>query len=173
MISLKDLAKKNSVTYEAVRQQVKRYAAELKEHIHVEGRTQYLDDYAVEFLEGKRQSNPIIVYETNKDEEIEHLRNENKALLLRLTEKQEKIEDLQDRLIAISGTPMLLTAAQDELKELKNKNRLQAAELERLRDEVIRKENELQNGRVNDRTELKAQRRRNWISRFFSKNNEN
>lgn len=143
MISMKDLAKQNGVTYEAVRQQVKRYAKEIEGHIHLEGRTKFLDDYAVEFLENKRQANPVIVYEGNKDEQIAQLEAENKVLLLRLTEKQEKIEQLQERLLETASTPALLAAAQTELAEISSKYEEQAHELQRVCAELAGREQEL------------------------------
>lgn len=106
MISIKDYAVKNHVTYEAVRQQVKRYADELDGHIIKISRTQYLDDEAVAFLDEKRKRNPIIIQEVNKNQEIRALQDENKALLLKVTELQDQllrerefIKQLQGQLI--------------------------------------------------------------------------
>jgi len=144
MTSMKDLAQKNGVTYEAVRQLVNRYAAELEGHIHQEGRTKYLDDYAVEFLDSKRQANPVVIYDTNKDEEIVRLENENKILLLKLNETQEKIVHLQDRLLEAASTPALLTAAQMELAGVKSRADEQAQELQQVRTELAGREQELQ-----------------------------
>ena len=50
LISIKDYAKNNRISYEAVRQQVKRYSAELAGHIVKDGRQQFLDEEAVLFL---------------------------------------------------------------------------------------------------------------------------
>ena len=94
MISLKDYAKQNNITYEAVRSQVKRYREQLGDHIIQDGRTQYLDDVAVAFLDERRQKNPVVVYQQGKDETIEELRQEVSRLLL----KQEKLRDRIDEL---------------------------------------------------------------------------
>lgn len=172
MISIKDLAKQNGVTYEAVRQLVKRYSAELEGHIHLEGRTQFLDDFAVEFLESKRQANPVVVYEANKDEEIARLEDENKLLLLKLTEKQEKIEKLQDRLLEAASTPALLTAAQTELAEVKGRSEEQAKELQQVREELVARTQELQELRDQQAAADAAEVERkshNWIWRIFNK----
>ena len=96
MITIKDYAKSRNITYEAVRKQVVRYATELDGHTTKENRTTYLDDYAVEFLDNKRNSNPIVILETSKDEEIERLQNENKALLLKITSLQEELNHEKD-----------------------------------------------------------------------------
>lgn len=44
MVSIRDYAKMNNVSYEAIRQQVKRYEDELNGHIIKQNRTQFLDD---------------------------------------------------------------------------------------------------------------------------------
>lgn len=93
MITIKDFAKQVGVSYESVRKQVVRYADELDGHIVKVRRTQYLDDDAVEFLRERRRESPIIIKETAKDTELEDLRAENKQLLI-------KIAELQERLIA-------------------------------------------------------------------------
>lgn len=144
MISIKDLAKQDGITYEAVRQLVKRYAAELTGHIHLEGRTQYLDDFAVELLESKRQASPIVIYEASKDEEIARLESENKMLLLKLNETQEKVMHLQDRLLEAASAPAQLVATQTELDGVRSRADEQAQELQRVRTELSGKKQELQ-----------------------------
>ena len=105
VISLKEYAENNHVSYEAVRKQVVRYAAELEGHIIRDGRQQFLDEEAVAFLDEKRKKNPVVIYEANKDEEIERLKHEKENLLL-------KIATVQDQLIQ----------AQNENKALKEEN---------------------------------------------------
>lgn len=174
MISLKDLAHQNGVSYEAVRQQVKRYAADLSGHIFVEGRTQFLDDFAIEFLEGKRKTNPVIVYESNKDEEIERLQEENKTLLLRLSEKQEKIEQLQDRLLEAAGAPALLESAKAQIAEGEQKrDRLQRErdsldkELQQAKVHLAEYEKQLQSLKEQCEAAPVPERRSNWIMRLL------
>ena len=65
MVTIKEYAKNKGVSYEAVRKQLNRYSGELKGHITKVGRTQYLDDDAVQFLDSKRAENPIIVMESS------------------------------------------------------------------------------------------------------------
>lgn len=154
MVSLKDLARQNGVSYEAIRQQVKRYADELTGHIVVEGRTQFLDDFAVDFLDAKRKSNPVVVFETSKDEEIERLEAENKTLLLRLSEKQEKIEQLQDRLIEAADASRLLTEANIRL------------EVEKGRSDDLQRQNEVLEAEL---TQLRQQQPKGWFARLFQR----
>lgn len=100
MISIKDYAKARGVSYEAVRQQVVRYAGRdvegfrLSDHITKVERTQYLDDEGAAFLDMRRAKNPVIIQQEEKGETVELLRA--------------RIDELQTRLIA----------AQDEYKAL-------------------------------------------------------
>ena len=65
MVSIRDYAKMNNVSYEAIRQQVKRYEDELNGHIIKQNRTQFLDDVAVDILDQHRKENPVVII--NKD----------------------------------------------------------------------------------------------------------
>lgn len=95
MISIKDYAKQNNVTYEAVRAQVKRYQDELAGHLIKDGRQQFLDDVAVAFLDERRQKNPVVVYQQSKDEAIEELRQEREALYKKIAMQADEINTLQ------------------------------------------------------------------------------
>lgn len=96
MLSIKDYAKQNNITYEAVRQQIKRYRDQLDDHIIQDGRTQYLDDIAVAFLDEKRQKNPVVVYQQGKDETIEELQQEVTRLLRKQEALRDQIDDLKE-----------------------------------------------------------------------------
>lgn len=106
MTSFKDYASSKHITYEAVRKQAKRYQEDLKGHIIKKGRKQYLDDFAVDFLNDKRNLNPIIVEQYEKEEIRIKLEEENKALqdqVMRLNEIQiclfRRITELNDELL--------------------------------------------------------------------------
>ncbi len=90
MIQIKDYAKEKHVTYEAVRKQIKRYEADLEGHIIRQGNTQFLDEEAVAFLDGKRATNPVVIYEHDKDVQIEQLQAENANLKTALAEAEHK-----------------------------------------------------------------------------------
>lgn len=133
MISIKDYAAMNNVTYEAVRQQVKRYSADLEEHIKRDGRQQFLDDYAVAFLDERRQKNPVVILQADKNAELEDLRREQENLLRKIAEQADKISVLSEwksdnaLLIAeANGKKALLEATEkkcDDLQEqLERKN---------------------------------------------------
>lgn len=95
MISFKDYAKQNGITYEAVRAQVKRFSAELEAHIVRDGRQQLLDDEAVAFLDSRRASNPVVIYQQSKDEAIESMRQEREGLYKKIADQAVVIASLQ------------------------------------------------------------------------------
>lgn len=100
MITIKDYARGRGISYEAARQQISRYMERevdgfrLADHISKVDRTQYLDDEAVSFLDGRRAKNPVIIQQEERDETIDRLR--------------QRVDELQTRLLA----------AQDEYKAL-------------------------------------------------------
>ena len=110
MITLKEYAEKKSISYEAVRKQVSRYREELGDHIKKEGRTQYLDDWAEEYLDDRRASNVVVMYERTKDERIEELEQQNQSLRLKVMELQEKIIYRDEKLFDMQEKLNLLTA---------------------------------------------------------------
>lgn len=91
MISIKEYAKSKAITYEAVRKQVNRYKKELEAHIKLVNRTQYLDDEAVAFLDEKRDSNPIIIMQTDDKERIAQLESEKERLIIKITQLQDEL----------------------------------------------------------------------------------
>ena len=119
MISLKDYAKNKNVSYEAVRKQVKRYKTELEGHIHKVNRTQYLDDEAVAFLDSKRTESPVILLQMDKDEEIQRLSDENKALLVQIAQIQNELIQTQKALSAEKDSVKQLQAEKIALLEAK------------------------------------------------------
>lgn len=95
IISLKDYAKQNRISYEAVRQQVVRYKDDLEGHIIRDGRQQFLDEEAVAFLDARRQKNPVAIIQMDKDETIEKLKENERILLAKIAEQADKITELQ------------------------------------------------------------------------------
>ena len=84
-LSLKEYAKNKGISYEAARKSFSRYKNQLNGHYFKENRTTFLDTYAIEFLDKKRASNPIVIIENNRDEEIERLKLEKEQLELLAT----------------------------------------------------------------------------------------
>ena len=94
MVTIKEFARTENCSYEAIRQQIKRYETDLKSHIIKQGRTRFIDEYAAKFLREKRRAAPIVIQEQNKDDELQQLRDENKNLLIKLAAVQEELHQL-------------------------------------------------------------------------------
>lgn len=117
MISMKDYALKHNISYEAVRKQVKRYQNELQSHIHKVGRTNYLDEEAEAFLDDKREKNPVVVVEDGRKDEIQRLHDENKALLLKITELQSLLIDEKENVQQLQAA---LIQEKEQVKQLQS-----------------------------------------------------
>lgn len=122
VITLRDYAKQNNISYEAVRKQVVRYQDELAEHLIRDGRQQFLDEEAVAFLDARRQKNPVAIIQIEKDEKIEQLENENKQLLVKLATVQDALlaeKDKTDMLLAEKNAQVALLEADNEAARVK------------------------------------------------------
>lgn len=146
MITFKEYAKQNHITYEAVRSQVNRYRDQLGEHIIQDGRQQFLDDYAVAFLDERRQKNPVVVYQQSKDEAIEELRKELEGAYKTIAAQAVMITDLQQFKIATMESRQALEdekTAQErrerELDEREGQMALQISEAAQKASEDARK----------------------------------
>lgn len=117
VISLRDYAKEKNVSYEAIRKQVVRYREELGTHIIVDGRQQFLDEYAVAFLDEKRKKNPIMIYQQSKDETINAQQEEIRRLQAKVTEQAEQLVDLTNFKLETNEKQRLIEAAQKEQEE--------------------------------------------------------
>lgn len=118
MISIKDYAKENGISYEAVRRQVKQYKSELEDHIQVSGKTQFLDEVAVAFLNGHRSKNPIVTYDKDTSIRIKELEQENRELLKESKEAYKMISALENWK---SENSVAISSAQANLKLLEEK----------------------------------------------------
>ena len=99
MVTLKEYAKNKGISYEAVRKQVARYREALGDHIVVNGKTQYLDEDAVNFLDSKRAVNAVHIIEHDKDEQIEELQRQNENMRLKIMELQDQLIKSKDQLL--------------------------------------------------------------------------
>lgn len=136
--SIKDYAKSRKITYEAARQQVKRYEKELQGHIHRQNRTQYLDDYAVGLLDDHRQQNPVVVVNQDRDAELEQLRSENKTLLQQVAMLQDKLLTAHESAIEAAKQTVLLDAAQADKAALQERVKELEAERDAARQEAAK-----------------------------------
>lgn len=113
--TIKELAKELNCSYEAVRKQVKRYGKELQDHIYLQHKTQYLDDYACDFLRDKRMDSPVVVSRIEHDEAVELLKTKYTELL----EKHNALQEENRALIAEQNAQIALLEADNELARQK------------------------------------------------------
>jgi len=114
--SIKELSKELNCSYEAVRQQLKRYSSELSEHITKNGKTQLLDEYACEFLKSKRTENPVVLQTIEKDEYTKQLEQENKSLLIAVNELQKELLQAKEdkHTLELENLELMLLKAKNE-----------------------------------------------------------
>lgn len=110
LLSIRDYAKSRFISYEAARRQVIRYKKELKGKVEIKQRTQYLTEEAIEFLDEHRKYSPVVVHKDKERQEkevqkneLEELRQENKVLLLKINELQERIMQEKDNVARIQA----------------------------------------------------------------------
>ena len=110
LLSIRDYAKSRFISYEAARRQVMRYKKELKGKIELKQRTQFLTEDAIEFLDEHRKYSPVVVHKDKERQEkevqkneLEELRQENKMLLLKVNELQERIMQEKDNVARIQA----------------------------------------------------------------------
>lgn len=143
MVTIKEYAAKKNVSYEAVRKQVNRYRVELGEHLYKHGRTQYLDEEGEAFLDNKRLSNPVVLVEKNKDEQLDELQRENDSLRIKIMELQEQLLSSKDLLLDMTGK----VAMADYSKRLLEQKEADVRSLQQQQEEserkLIEKEDEL------------------------------
>lgn len=128
-MSFKEYAKKCNISYEAVRKQVALYRKDLDAHILIDGRRQLLDEYAVEFLDEKRQKNPVSIIQQDKDAQLEDARRENKNLLITVANQANQIAEL-------SAWKAEKAAEIEEAKQIKLLQANTKADLERVTEEL-------------------------------------
>jgi hypothetical protein len=122
MQSMKEYAQNRGVSYEAVRKQVKRFGKELEGHITQVNRVQYLDDEAMEFLDQHRQKNPIVLLQSDQQEEIEALRAENTKLLVKIAELQDSLLRERETVKALQEEKIVLLEEWRQTEETKKKS---------------------------------------------------
>lgn len=139
LMTIKEFSQYEMVSYEAIRKQIHVYADDLKGHIIKKGRTQYLDEYAIQFLSDKRKDNPIIPDRRNYQEEIDSLQRKVEVLKNQLLEAQNKIISLQDRQQALETENI----RNNLLLEINDENKKQMEQrLDTLQEKLEQAENE-------------------------------
>lgn len=121
MITIRSYAKSRCISYEAVRQSIKRHKDELSDHIIKQGKTQYLSDVAVEILDKYRVKGNVSVYDrqdtdTNDTETVDLLKNQ--IIML-----QQKIIELQSESKVGIEAQARLKLIESDIDDLKEENK--------------------------------------------------
>ena len=148
LMTLKQFADDQGITYEAVRRQVIRHADKLQGHIVKKNRIQYLDDEAVNFLKERRRESPIILQTIDQSEEIDRLTDQIESLKAQLMTAQSELLKEKDRIISL----------QEELREGIEERTKYAALLEDSQDKE-RRLAEAQDALSADREQMEQLRR--------------
>ena len=144
LMTIKQYAESQNVTYEAVRKQIVGYGEELKDHIVRKGRTQYLDEWAVEFLTKRRRENPIILLSQDKDEAIELLKSQVETLRVQLMTAQNELLKEKDRIIELQDEAKKTIEDRARYTALLEDNKAKEERLKEAESQIseIRKESE-------------------------------
>lgn len=141
MITIRDYAKENNVSYEAIRKQIKRYEDELNGHIIKQNRTQFLDDIAVAILDQHRRENPVIIVNQDTDFRLKQLEDENKNLLIKVAQQADKISQLNEDLKNKIEQMTSLLLENNEKTLLLEQKKEQLNEIEKLKNELEKEKN--------------------------------
>lgn len=118
VISLKEYAKTHSISYEAVRKQVARFQEELSGHIIENGGQRFLDDAAVEFLDNRRDKNPVVFANDSAKAELEAAKTALEQMKFECAKRDGQIELLKQQLNENFGAAALLEAAEQKAATL-------------------------------------------------------
>ncbi len=142
--TIRQYAESQKVSYEAVRAQVVRYREELRDHIVRKQRTQYLDDYAVNFLNERRRENPVILMRQDSSEEIEDLKQQVENLKAQLMKAQTEIMNsqeerlkLQERIISLQDETRSAIEARTKYEGLLTDHEATKAALQDAQQQIV------------------------------------
>lgn len=157
LVTIREFADLQGITYEAVRKQVVRFSEELSGHVVRKNRTQYLDEVAVKFLQERRRESPIILQNMDQGEEISRLMDQVESLRAQLVSAQNKLLESQERIISLQDeaqkaledkaryTALLEDNETKEKKLQETEDQLRRVEAEK--DEAVRRAQDLQTER--------------------------
>lgn len=169
MVSIRDYAKMNNVSYEAIRQQVKRYEDELNGHIIKQNRTQFLDDVAVDILDQHRKENPVVIINKDTDSRLKQLEDENKNLLIKVAQQADKISQLNEDLKNKIEQMTSLLLENNEKTLLLEQKKDQAEEINQLKEQLDREKKEQLNEIEMLKNELEKEKNKGFFARLFGK----
>lgn len=120
MIKLQDFAHSRGVTDKAVYKHLNKHKEELQEHIEKRGKNgTWLDDYACDFISNLMISNPVVIGDSQQQQEIDQLKKKNEELIDKLLIAQEMIINMKDEMtnLKIENSSLQLKIEHQEEKK--------------------------------------------------------
>ena len=159
LMTLKQFADEQGISYEAVRRAVKRHEDKLTGHVIENDGVRYLDEEAVRILKERRRESPIIVQTMDQGEEIRELRAQIESLRAQLMQAQNELLSSKDRIIALQDElkagiedktkyQLLLTDHEEQRKKLEDAEEAIQSERELRRD--LQRQNEEQGKQIEE-----------------------
>lgn len=124
MLTIKELAEQYGKSVQAVYKQMqsKENAEALRGHVHVRKvgnkNTKLLDEEAVAILTRASAQSPQVIIQTSDKELIAALERENKAMLLKITELQDRLIEAQPKIALAEANQKLLESKDESIARL-------------------------------------------------------
>lgn len=118
MISIKDYASSRGISYEAVRQSIKRHTSELSDHLHKQGRKTLLDAEAVEILDQYRNNAVTVQPQTTELENMEYISNLKDEIIRLQNENAELLKERQKGIEASVRLELMTDASEKQERKI-------------------------------------------------------
>lgn len=142
LVTIKQFADSQGISYEAVRKQLHKYSKELSGHVIRKDRTRYLDEVAVKFLQERRRESPIILQNMDQGEEISRLQAQLESMRAQLVSAQNKLLESQERIISLQDEAQKALEDKARYTALLEDNETQKKKLQETEDQLRRVEAE-------------------------------
>ena len=142
LVTIKQFADSQGISYEAVRKQLHKYSEELSGHVIRKDRTRYLDEVAVKFLQERRRESPIILQNMDQGEEISRLQAQLESMRAQLVSAQNKLLESQERIISLQDEAQKALEDRARYTALLEDNETQKKKLQETEDQLRRVEAE-------------------------------
>ena len=124
MMTVKQLAQKHGVSYEAMRKTVDRNREALKGHVVTRDRTRYIDEEGIRILEEERRKSKVVVIREDHADEIARLTGEVEQLKAQLLAAQNEVIkakdaqlEAQNRIIELQSTAQEALTMREDLEQ--------------------------------------------------------
>ena len=144
LVTLKQYAEDQKISYEAVRKQVVRYAEELSDHVIKKDRTQYLDEVAVKFLTEKRRESPIVLVNMDQSEENQRLKEQLEMLKAQLMTAQNELLKEKDRVIELQDEAKKTIEDRAKYTALLEDNKAKDEKIGNLSRQIVEKDGQIE-----------------------------